>query len=266
MPTSSGKKRVRKKGSSGEAMKKLKANSENEAASTTATAAVVQTYAVATTRNMEELAAVSSVAAPVAVVNKGIMSYPQKARTALAERTKEEQHPLVSIGKALPYEEKHPVAMKKVTTVNTNDKSTKKEVVEAAPRVSLNNGSTVDHHHNASFSFASKRKALFGVVVGGSGVLPCFLLFLVVLLFWSSVTLLGLLLSERLDHYLQLAQFKEMLLKSQAVGIPPPPPAAVEELQKNVLHWRNLVKNLKLQKTSMLQKFGEKLASLESME
>jgi hypothetical protein len=266
MPTSSGKKRVRKEGSSGKAMKKLKANSENEAATTTATAAVVQTYAVATTRNMEELAAVSSVAAPVAVVNKGIMSYPQKARNALAERTKEQQQPLVSIGKALPYEEKHPVAMKQVTTVNTNDKCPKKEVVEAAPRVSLNNGNTVDHHHNASFSFAAKRKALFGVVVGGgSGVVPCFLLFLVVLLFWSSVTLLGLLLSERLDHYLQLAQFKEMLLKSQAVGIPPPP-AAVEDLQKNVQHWRNLVKNLELQKTSMLQKFGEKLASLESME
>jgi hypothetical protein len=183
------------------------------------------------------VAPAEAVAASV-VVKKGMPKKASASMPALAEKEPD------TIGN--PYEEKRPLAMKEAPT--PVKKPTKTEVVA---EVSLNGAVTMDH------PYASPAKKRITSV-------PCILLFLVAFFLWCSVTLLGLLLSERLEHQLQIHHLKQVLAKSEAVGVPPPP--TVEELQKNVKHWKDLVKNLELQKRGMLQEFGEKLASLESME
>ena len=85
---------------------------------------------------------------------------------------------------------------------------------------------------------------------------PCILLFLVAILMWCTVALLGLLLSERMDHELHVWQLRNMLHKSEAVGLPLPPEG--EELQKKL--------DSKKMMGNKLQEFGEKLVNLDYME
>lgn len=87
---------------------------------------------------------------------------------------------------------------------------------------------------------------------------PCILLFLVAILMWCTVTLLGLLLSERMDHELQVWNLRDLLHKSEAVGVPPEP-----ELVK---HWKERAEQLESQKKGILKEFGEKLVNLDYME
>ena len=88
---------------------------------------------------------------------------------------------------------------------------------------------------------------------------PCILLFLVAILMWCTVTLLGLLLSERMEHELQVWHLRNMVNK--AAENP-----QVNELQQDVKHWKGVAQKLESQKKGMLQEFGEKLATLEYME
>ena len=91
---------------------------------------------------------------------------------------------------------------------------------------------------------------------------PCALLFLVAFLLWCTVTLLGLVLSERMDHELQMWQLRQLLTKSEAIGTPLHP----DECQEHVNHWKGLAGKLESQKKGMLKEFGEKLAKLDLME
>jgi len=94
--------------------------------------------------------------------------------------------------------------------------------------------------------------------------IPCILLFFVAILMWCTVALVGLLLSERMDHELQMWTLRDMLHKSESVQVPSPP--EVEELQKNVHFWKGRAQQLESQKKGMMQEFGEKISSLEYME
>jgi hypothetical protein len=88
---------------------------------------------------------------------------------------------------------------------------------------------------------------------------PCILLFLVAILMWCTVTLLGLLLSERMEHELQVWHLRDMVYKSKEEP-------QVTDLEQNVKHWKGVAEKLESEKKGMLREFGDTLASLEYME
>jgi hypothetical protein len=115
---------------------------------------------------------------------------------------------------------------------------------------------SMDHHYHSPPFTTMKRQAS----------VPCILLFSVAFFLWCSVTLIGLLLSERLEHQLQMHQLRQVLQKSEQVGVPNIPSIEgydEDDKQNNINHWKELVNNLEWQKKGMMKEFGEKLASLE---
>lgn len=168
-------------------------------------------------------------------------SAPQVSTRNVTSRTLMAQHQTDTVGN--PYDDESPAVAPSVADTKKAAPPQKKAAASANKKESLAtpNGTTV----KTEVTLASKRNPTS---------VPCILLFLVAILMWCTVALLGLLLSERMDHELHVWQLRNMLHKSEAVGIPLPPEG--EELQKK----------LDSKKKSKLQEIGEKLVNLEYME
>jgi hypothetical protein len=107
----------------------------------------------------------------------------------------------------------------------------------------------VDHHSPSMMKRSNSRTSV-----------PCILLFLVAFFLWCSVTLIGLLLSERLEHQLQMYQLRQVLQKREQVVTNNDDN---NPKQDNINRWKEMVNKLEWQKKGMMKEFGEKLASLE---
>jgi hypothetical protein len=168
-------------------------------------------------------------------------SAPQVSTRNVTSLTLMAQHQTDTVGN--PYDNELPAVSPSVADTKKAAPPQKKAAASANKKESLAtpNGTTV----KTEVTVVSKRNPTS---------VPCILLFLVAILMWCTVALLGLLLSERMDHELHVWQLRNMLHKSEAVGIPLPPEG--EELQKK----------LDSKKKSKLQEIGEKLVNLEYME
>jgi hypothetical protein len=224
----SGKKRARK---SQEDASKKKAKHED------ATAAAASGANIDSPKVNVAVATPSLVASPAARKS----SAPQVSTRNVTSRTLMAQQQTDTVGN--PYDDESPAVAPSVADTKKAAPPQKKAAASANKKESLAtpNGMTV----KTEVTVVSKRNPTS---------VPCILLFLVAILMWCTVALLGLLLSERMDHELHVWQLRNMLHKSEAVGIPLPPEG--EELQKK----------LDSKKKSKLQEIGEKLVNLEYME
>lgn len=235
MPAS-GKKRARKAEEDAASKKKQKAGGADEPAKSPKRATARAT-------------ATPALASPAPVIKTTLRK--TAASKAAAKKAEEEEDTLGNPyeqerrapGSSIAKKQAMPAKKKSAPAVPSSDTTIKTEPVM--------NGTTVKTEH-----VVNKRR--------NPTSLPCILLFLVAVLMWCTVTLLGLLLSERMDHELQVWHMRDLLHKGEDVAVPPPP--KVEELEKNILHWKGHVEQLESQKKGMMQEFGEKLVSLEYME
>lgn len=102
-----------------------------------------------------------------------------------------------------------------------------------------------------SYSSTKARRSRFGSI-------PFLLLLLVAFFLWCTVILLGLLLSERMEHQLQMSELRQIAAKVQRTG-----PTIMQGLQSKIQEWKSTAIKLESEKRGILQEFGEKLKSLE---